>query len=207
MANPLESLDSSQQPHAQGPIQAAMNAELAKTQPPQTNPFDQFDDAPQSSGLNPAMAHIFGSDAQVQGQVVQSIQPQSAPSEQSSEQSLLAGAFGAIVFGLIWAVLRRGRNIREREEATRAKASMGEVGDCPMDYYALLGVLPSIDGAALSAVYRALMKKYHPDVFSGSKDEAVRISKQLNEAYSVLGDLAKRAEYDGLRKAGGTRAA
>jgi curved DNA-binding protein CbpA len=40
------------------------------------------------------------------------------------------------------------------------------------DYYAILGVLPSIDDVALPAVYRALLKKYHPDVFGGSKAEA-----------------------------------
>ena len=73
--------------------------------------------------------------------------------------------------------------------------------DTSKDYYAILGVLPSIDQAALGAVYRALMKKYHPDVFSGSKEEAERISKQLNEAFSVLGDSKKRAEYDRARKA------
>lgn len=68
------------------------------------------------------------------------------------------------------------------------------------DYYAILGVLPSIDQAALQAVYRALVKKYHPDVFKGIKSEAERITKELNEAYSVLGDEKKRAEYDKKRK-------
>jgi len=68
------------------------------------------------------------------------------------------------------------------------------------DYYAILGVLPSIDQAALQAVYRALVKKYHPDVFKGIKSEAERITKELNEAYSVLGDEKKRAEYDKRRK-------
>lgn len=64
------------------------------------------------------------------------------------------------------------------------------------DYYAILGVLPSIDQAALQAVYRALLKKYHPDVFTGDKLEAERITKELNEAYSVLGDASRRQEYD-----------
>jgi curved DNA-binding protein CbpA len=68
------------------------------------------------------------------------------------------------------------------------------------DYYANLGVLPSIEPTALKAVYLALLKKYHPDVFKGSNAEAERITKQLNEAYSVIGDQLKRAEYDGLRQ-------
>jgi curved DNA-binding protein CbpA len=56
-----------------------------------------------------------------------------------------------------------------------------------------LGVLPSIDGVALAAVYRALLKKYHPDVFSGSKAEAERRTKEIVEAYEILGNPSKRA--------------
>ena len=71
------------------------------------------------------------------------------------------------------------------------------------DYYALFGVLPSIEQAALSAVYRALIKRYHPDVYSGGRDDAERISRELNEAYAVLGDPARRADYDRKRAASG----
>ena len=53
------------------------------------------------------------------------------------------------------------------------------------DYYAVLGVLPSIDDVALKAVYQALLKKYHPDVFSGSQQEAERIT----ENYTILGKM------------------
>ncbi len=69
------------------------------------------------------------------------------------------------------------------------------------DYYAVLGVLPSIEQAALTAVYRALVKKYHPDVYAGDKAEAERITKEINAAYEILGDPTKRAEYDRERKA------
>ena len=72
--------------------------------------------------------------------------------------------------------------------------------DASKDYYAILGVLPSIEPTALKAVYLALVKKYHPDVYKGNKADAERITKQLNEAYGVLGDQSKRAEYDALRK-------
>jgi len=68
------------------------------------------------------------------------------------------------------------------------------------DYYAVLGVLPSIEQSALKAVYAALMKKYHPDVTTMPKDEAELRAKEINEAYSVLGDPAKRADYDLQRK-------
>jgi sulfatase modifying factor 1 len=67
------------------------------------------------------------------------------------------------------------------------------------DFYAVFGVLPSVEQAALAAVYRALVKKYHPDVFAGPRAEAERVTKELNEAYEVLGDPAKRAQYDARR--------
>ena len=50
--------------------------------------------------------------------------------------------------------------------------------DTEKDYFAILGVLPSIDDVALAAVYRALLKKYHPDVFKGSKADARKANKR-----------------------------
>jgi curved DNA-binding protein CbpA len=70
------------------------------------------------------------------------------------------------------------------------------------DYYAILGVLPSIDQAALKAVYTALMKKFHPDTTQLDKSEAEVRAKEINEAYSALSDPLRRAEYDvGRRRA------
>jgi DnaJ domain len=71
--------------------------------------------------------------------------------------------------------------------------------DASKDYYAVLGVLPSIEPAAIRAVYLALLKKYHPDVYRGTKGEADRRTKEFNEAYYVLGDEKKREEYDRQR--------
>lgn len=71
--------------------------------------------------------------------------------------------------------------------------------DPSKDYYAVLGVLPSIEPAAIRAVYLALLKKYHPDVCKGRKDEATRRTKEINEAYNVLGDEKHREKYDLLR--------
>jgi curved DNA-binding protein CbpA len=71
--------------------------------------------------------------------------------------------------------------------------------DASKDYYAVLGVLPSIEPAAIRAVYLALLKKYHPDVYRGTKEEAVRRTKEFNEAYNVLGDDKTREEYDRRR--------
>ncbi len=68
------------------------------------------------------------------------------------------------------------------------------------DYYALLGVLPSIDQAALAAVYRALLKKHHPDVQAGDKENAERMTRRIIEAYEILGNADSRAAYDRLRQ-------
>jgi len=67
------------------------------------------------------------------------------------------------------------------------------------DYYAILGVLPSIEATALDAVYKSLVKKYHPDVFKGDKKIGEEKTKDINEAYGILRDPAKRKEYDQTR--------
>lgn len=71
--------------------------------------------------------------------------------------------------------------------------------DLSKDYYAVLGLLPSIESAAIRAVYLVLLKKYHPDVYVGSKEEAVRRTKEFNEAYNILYDEKRRVRYDRLR--------
>ena len=71
--------------------------------------------------------------------------------------------------------------------------------DPSKDYYAVLGVLPSIEPAAIRGVYLTLLKKYHPDVCNIGKDEATRRTKELNEAYNVLGDEKHREKYDSIR--------
>ena len=60
-------------------------------------------------------------------------------------------------------------------------------------YYAILGVTPESDPEVIDAAYRALMKKYHPDVRGRPND---RRSQEINEAYAVLKDEAKRRAYD-----------
>ncbi|WP_025732231.1 DnaJ C-terminal domain-containing protein [Carnimonas nigrificans] len=68
------------------------------------------------------------------------------------------------------------------------------------DYYAILDVPADADAKAIKSAYRRLARKYHPDV---SKEEnAEERFKEVGEAYEVLGDKEKRAEYDQLRQYG-----
>ncbi len=71
--------------------------------------------------------------------------------------------------------------------------------DAQKDYYAVLGVLPTAEDVVIRAAYKALAQRYHPDRFKGSPAEANRLMAELNEAYSILSDHAKRQEYDSLR--------
>lgn len=67
------------------------------------------------------------------------------------------------------------------------------------DYYHILGVLDDAEDIVIKAAYKALAQRYHPDKWSGNKDEATRKMAELNEAYMVLSDPIKRKEYDNSR--------
>ena len=63
------------------------------------------------------------------------------------------------------------------------------------DYYEVLGVPRDADEAAIKKAYRALAKKNHPDVNPGDAGAEERF-KEINEAYQVLSNPQKRAQYD-----------
>ncbi|MGB5985344.1 MAG: DnaJ domain-containing protein [Desulfobacterales bacterium] len=67
------------------------------------------------------------------------------------------------------------------------------------DYYQILGVTETADGTRLKEVYRKLALKYHPDR-AGDGSAAAEKMKAVNEAYAVLSNPQKRAEYDRLRR-------
>lgn len=69
------------------------------------------------------------------------------------------------------------------------------------DYYKILGVDEDADDKAIKAAYRRLARKFHPDVSSESNAEEQ--FKEVSEAYEVLKDAEKRAQYDMLRQSGG----
>ena len=74
--------------------------------------------------------------------------------------------------------------------------------DTTKDYYAILGVLPTAEDIVIRAAYKALVQRFHPDRFIGSKDEANARMTELNEAYSVLSDPRRRRDYDAQHKPG-----
>lgn len=67
------------------------------------------------------------------------------------------------------------------------------------DLYAVLGVLPEAEDVVVTAAYRALAQRYHPDKWRGDASEAHQRMSQINEAYRVLSDKTLRAEYDRTR--------
>ena len=65
------------------------------------------------------------------------------------------------------------------------------------DYYAALGVTKSSTEKEIKQAFRKLARKHHPDVNPGDKAAESKF-KEINEAYEVLGDSAKRKKYDEL---------
>lgn len=68
------------------------------------------------------------------------------------------------------------------------------------DYYKLLQVSPEASLDVIKMAYKALMKKYHPDVFEGDKNYAENMTRKINEAYTVLSNPKNRLGYDNKRK-------
>jgi curved DNA-binding protein CbpA len=61
-------------------------------------------------------------------------------------------------------------------------------------HYDTLNVSPDAELVVIDAAYRALMKKYHPD--QGAAAEGGASAAAINQAYAVLRDSGRRAEYD-----------
>jgi len=65
------------------------------------------------------------------------------------------------------------------------------------DYYSTLGVAKTANQKEVKAAFRKLARKHHPDVNPGDNSAEGKF-KEINEAYEVLGDPAKRKKYDEL---------
>lgn len=68
------------------------------------------------------------------------------------------------------------------------------------DYHKILGVREDASDAEIKKAFRALAKQYHPDTNPGNK-QAEEKFKEINEAYEVLSNKQKRAQYEQLKNA------
>src|ERR1700723_3004357 len=60
------------------------------------------------------------------------------------------------------------------------------------DYYSILGIQKNASEEEVKKAYRTLAHKHHPDKAGGDEKKF----KEINEAYQVLSDKNKRAQYD-----------
>jgi hypothetical protein len=71
------------------------------------------------------------------------------------------------------------------------------------DPYTVLGVAPTASDAEIRAAYRALVARYHPDLHQGNPLEGLASAKmaEINRAYELLSDPARRSAFDQQRGA------
>jgi curved DNA-binding protein CbpA len=66
-----------------------------------------------------------------------------------------------------------------------------------IDYYEVLQVSPNADSELIQRVFRLLARRYHPD---NQRTGNATLFRQLHEAYTVLSDAEKRAQYDAIHE-------
>jgi DnaJ-domain-containing protein 1 len=76
----------------------------------------------------------------------------------------------------------------------------GESGDSK-SYYLVLGVKPNAAAEEIKKAYRAKVQQYHPDLFAHEdhewvRQEAAEMTEKINEAWDILGNPARRRDYD-----------
>ena len=68
------------------------------------------------------------------------------------------------------------------------------------DYYKILQISPDAAPEVIQMAYKALAKKYHPDLNPDNAEQAQEQMKELNAAFEVLSNPEKRARYDAEQK-------
>ena len=63
------------------------------------------------------------------------------------------------------------------------------------DYYKILQVAPDASPEVIQMAYKALAKKYHPDLNPGQEEAAQEKMKDVNEAYEILSDRVRGWHY------------
>lgn len=69
-----------------------------------------------------------------------------------------------------------------------------------MTYYEILEISEKASQEVIRMAYKALCKKYHPDVYQGDKRFAEEQIKKINEAYEILSDETQKKNYDNSLK-------
>jgi curved DNA-binding protein CbpA len=64
------------------------------------------------------------------------------------------------------------------------------------NYYEILQIKPTANETEIKVAYIELIKKYHPDTYSGDKVFAEHKTADINEAYATLKDSLTRKKYD-----------
>lgn len=67
------------------------------------------------------------------------------------------------------------------------------------DYYKILEIPETSSREEIKKAYRKLARKWHPDI-AGSDDYTISRFKEINEAYEVLTNMSKKADYDTARR-------
>ena len=69
-------------------------------------------------------------------------------------------------------------------------------GESDMTFYEILEISENASQEVIRMAYKALCKKYHPDLYEGDKKFAEEQMKKINEAYDTLSDDSKKKIYD-----------
>ncbi len=67
------------------------------------------------------------------------------------------------------------------------------------DYYKILDITEFSDIDEIKIAYRKLARKFHPDI-AGNSPDIISKFKEINEAYEILSDKTRKADYDAARK-------